>query len=678
MKQYLLGGFFLLMATTVSAEGLLLDEIEIKAGKETEVDTMEVREVRESNAKDPGEALQSVPGITKLRKGGIANDIVLRGFSKDNINVLVDGAKIYGACPSKMDPPAFHVDFAEVDRIEITKGPYDVTTQGSMGGVVNIASKSAKPGLHSDVIFTYGSFNETNTSTVVSYAEDNYSLLGGFAFKYSNPYEDGNGVKFTEIYPETSAARYRLSEQDSPAYNIKTSWFKTGIKPKDNQDFTFAYTRQEADDVLYPYLTMDADYDDATRVDANYTINNSGEALNSIRIHAFVNNVEHDMTNSKRCASSANPAACSGALPRAYSMRNLASSTTSGVKLEGELKTFGRTTMGIDHYQRNWDATMTTYMTMSGMYMSMASMPDVDVMNTGIYLDQQAEINRKTTLSGGLRFDYTRSKANIDRTSVYSLFYDDTSRCATDESLAGNLKLDYKITDSFSSFVGFGRGVRVPDAEERYYSVSTKVGNPGLKTVKNNEVDLGLKYAMDITLIKAQVFYSDLDDFIVVTDVTSGATTARSYKNVDASMYGGEASLMISLPLDLFASTGIAYSRGKNDTDKTNLQEIPPLRGNLKLRYDNGIFYTELEGICADRQDKIDTSVGEDETAGWGIANFKTGYQLKRLKLAAGVNNLFDRQYSEHSSYLRNPFSANGIIVPEPGRSIYGTIQYSF
>jgi len=29
-----------------------------------------------------------------------------------------------------MDPAAFHVDFAEVDRVEVGKGPFDVKTRG--------------------------------------------------------------------------------------------------------------------------------------------------------------------------------------------------------------------------------------------------------------------------------------------------------------------------------------------------------------------------------------------------------------------------------------------------------------------------------------------------------------------------------------------------------------------
>lgn len=89
------------------AQEILLKELEVKAKKETFKDSLEVREIRESSAKDVGEVLTKLEGIWKIRKGGIANDVVLRGFSRDNINVLIDGSRVYGACPSEWTHPHF-------------------------------------------------------------------------------------------------------------------------------------------------------------------------------------------------------------------------------------------------------------------------------------------------------------------------------------------------------------------------------------------------------------------------------------------------------------------------------------------------------------------------------------------------------------------------------------------
>ncbi|MCF6340916.1 MAG: TonB-dependent receptor plug domain-containing protein, partial [Sulfurimonas sp.] len=59
---------------------------------------------------DLAQALSSsVPSIDMNRRSGIANDIYIRGQKRDNISVDVDGTKIYGACPNRMDPPVSHI-----------------------------------------------------------------------------------------------------------------------------------------------------------------------------------------------------------------------------------------------------------------------------------------------------------------------------------------------------------------------------------------------------------------------------------------------------------------------------------------------------------------------------------------------------------------------------------------
>jgi hypothetical protein len=96
-------------------------------------DSFEAPSIRESGSRDLGQAPGTTPGVWPLRKGGIANDVVLRGLQSRDRNVLVDGTRVYGACPNCMDPPPFHVDFAEVDRVEIEKGLFDVRNQGASG-----------------------------------------------------------------------------------------------------------------------------------------------------------------------------------------------------------------------------------------------------------------------------------------------------------------------------------------------------------------------------------------------------------------------------------------------------------------------------------------------------------------------------------------------------------------
>ena len=76
-------------------------------------------------------------------------------------------------------------------------------------------------------------------------------------------------------------------------------------------------------------------------------------------------------------------------------------------------------------------------------------------------------------------------------------------------------------------------------------------------------------------------------------------------------------------------------------------------------------------------QDRVDSDLGETKTSGWAVVNLKAGGELGGLRVVAGVDNLLDKFYYEHLSYLRDPFST-GSKVPEPGRSFYLNVSYLF
>ena len=87
------------------------------------------------------------------------NDIILRGMRKDDINVLVDGTKTYGACPNRMDPPISHVSPDNIENIKVIYGPYDVEDFGTLSGGVKVTTKQPKKGLHAKLNLGSGSYD---------------------------------------------------------------------------------------------------------------------------------------------------------------------------------------------------------------------------------------------------------------------------------------------------------------------------------------------------------------------------------------------------------------------------------------------------------------------------------------------------------------------------------------
>lgn len=638
------------------AENLVLDEIVIKGKKESTLqESLTMKEVRESPAKDIGEALQQVEGISIVRKGAIANDVVLRGLQKDNINVFMDGVRIHGACPSRMDPPAFHFDFAEVEQIKIIKGPYDLTNPGGIGGEINVVSKRPAKGFESDLSFTYGSYKAVNTSATMSYGTDVYDGLVGYAYKYSLPPSSGDGKRITEIYPSSNAGRYKPDAIDSKAYEINTGWTKLGFNPTKNSRTEISYSYQDADHVLYPYLTMDAKYDRTNLLNWDYRIEKVSPIVRELRFQAYWDKVTHLMDDRERFSSLGKP--------RYYSMQTDATTQVYGAKAKGSFSCGpGILAAGIDYYNRNWDAVNQMAMMK---YKDTAMIPDVFTDNLGFFAGYELPVSKDLTVKGGLREDFTWTEADKSTNKPKE---------STDfAKLSGNIQLIWAPLKHVETTLGFGSGVRPPDPQELFINSAKQQGNPFLKAVRNNEIDLGIKYATDRFFVKAAVFNSDIKDFIAL--YRTG--TVRGFKNINANIWGGEFSSQFALPRDFYIKGAFSYTRGQNESDSRPLSEIPPFNGLVALRYDVNTWFAELTENFAARQGRVDKALNETPTAGWATTDLRVGINYKALSVYGGIYNIFDKFYYTYLSYLRDPF-ASGVKVPENGRNVYITLEYKF
>ncbi len=652
----------------------------------------EVREVFEEDIKitrqiDIGEILSNLyPEINHIRKGGTANDIVIRGFGRDNINVLLDGARIYGACPNRMDPPIFHMSTPQIKEVNILEGPFDLSNQGSLGGTVNLVSKDPESGLGGSFGFTGGSFSYMSGNLQVYGGNEKIKALFGISKQYSKPYESGEGKKITE-YP-TGTSAYQNDEKDREAFDITNVWGKIVLTPNTNNEIKISYAYDNAEDVLYPYLMMDAVYDRTHRANIDYV----NKSLN-LKVSTYWNKVKHDMQDKWRV--SAVPWTDGTKSSRGYMMKTLAETETYGFKLE-KVHNFQifKMTAGIDGYLRNWKAD-NELMTLDNSGM----IPDVDIKNLGFYIKGDKKI-KKWIISGGFRYDNTKSEADRNalgnsNKNLYDTYYTNYDLSKTDSYISANLIGRYKIDKRSSLYIGAGHTVRVPDPEERYIALKKPdppmvnpdkpdwVGNPELKPTKNNEVDAGFEFYRGMFAVKGNVFYSKLKDYIYLTKIKDKTNTlnAMSYQNIDAHIYGGDLSILGVLSDTVSVEAGVAYQKGKKDSGNYNdsdLAEIPPLKTRLAVKYDNGDFFTIVESIYASKQDSVDEDLKEIPTKSYYVINLKMGVNLgSHIFVGGGIDNILDKNYYTHLSYLRNPFSA-GTKIPEPGRFFYVNFNWIF
>lgn len=631
-------------------------------------------EIRELGSREIADALTRLAGMSGLRKGGTATDIVLRGYKEENLNVLVDGVRVNGACPSNMDPSAFHTDLSEVDHVEVSRGPFDVRNAGSLGGVVNLVTRSPEPGLGVEASLDGGSFGYLNPSATVTWGSNAASWLVGAATRTSKPFEDGRGRRFTEL------ANYRPEVQDTDAYDSTAGWLRSVILPAPGHRLSLAYMRQEVGQVLYPYLLMDGVSDDTDRVDLGWELARDHGVLRSVSTRAYYSRVRHWMTDGLRMSGAS--------APRGWSMGSQADTDTWGGRVDAEL---AGVTVGVEAVRRGWNITTM----MAGMqYRPQYSLPDVTVDGLGAYAELTRGLGGGVRLEAGLRLDTSRARADAEKaaTNLYWA-YNGTRRTSADDTLpSGNVRVIWELADGLELSAGVGHTVRMPDPRERYFGLRRMgadwVGNPDLDPVRDTGLSLQGSWRGPGVWISVALFSDRLDDAIIlhnqarVNDVPGVMNSrALSYLNLNARQRGAELSVTLTPVENLFLSSEVSWVRGSKDTApqrnvySSALAQMPPLRSRLAARWDPGPWFTELEGVFVARQNRVDTDLQEEPTPGFAVANLRAGVRRGRFLVALAADNLFDRYYMEHLSYLRDPFRS-GTRVPEPGRRLTLSVAY--
>jgi len=672
-------------AVSLFADEVTMQQIDVTADADTEV----IKDIHKEDIKsaDLAEALfKQSPSISVVRRSGIANDIIVRGQKKDNISFTIDGMKLYGACPNRMDPPVSHVLTNNIDYIAIDEGPYNVEDFGVLSADVQVHTIKPTKEIHGDINLGAGSWGYQKAAATVSGGTDSVRFLLSGSTETSGQYKDGDGRDFIgQIQREIDAGKVMPSVQYQDKYKGMDAYQKNTLMAKlfwsimDNQELRLSYTANRSDDVLYPSSKMDALYDDSDIYNVEYMLKNLGKYSKELYLQFYRTEVEHPMSTKYRVMGAKN-----------Y-MTHTLTTQVDGAKLKNTFEVSGHTlTAGIDYSKRNWNGWYTKndkpLDMVSGGKMPYYSIYDVDTENTGLFLKDTFTFD-KLVVDMGLRYDMT----DID--SAYA-----SQQSNSYNELNGYIKGTYHTDSTLKFYGGFGKSSRVPDAKELYWfgSMGNEIGTPDLKNTINYEFDLGMEKQFESSIVKVKAFYSMLDNFIAYnasnTITKMGKKMAyHAYENVDATIYGFELSGTYFASDSLYLDYGLAYQRGEKDhplkgQHGTNMPEIPPLKFNGAVNYDwDETLSLRAELIASDKWKDYDAENGEQPIDGYAVVNLRaTKTFAKNFEVTLGVDNLFDTTYAVSNTYkdliLLPTVTANDsiMLMNEPGRYVYANIRYVF
>ena len=631
------------------------------------------------------------PEINMVRASAIGNDIVLRGFKRDDLNVLIDGAKIYGGCPNRMDPPAMHISVADIAKVQIKEGPFDVERFGSMGGVVNVITKEPQSGFGGKVGLTYGSFAYNKAEASVDAGDEKFRFALGVGHENSDQYEDGDGRTLVEqnwaALGKSDLNAYQERYKDLEAYTRNLFWAKTIYDIASNQRLKLNFYTDKASNVLYPAFQMDAQLDTTVMINGEYKIKNLGAFSKLLVLKGYYSRVLHDMGTKFRNA------ALNPMLYRTHHVR----SEIKGATLKNSFEALGIAwKVGLDTSKRNWNGICLAEPIKKP---KQVRIPDVDTDNVGVFLEGLKALG-PWSVKVGVRYDDTDIDANglhhptiADIAPIQNYYKNKTSKSYAD--ISANLLAKYHLSEESALYIGLGQGIRVPDAQELYFIGFKKGnwsrrGNPDLKESKNQELDLGYEGMVADTSLRLNLFYSDLKDYIYAYRTNQGNKNPQKYyltwTNIDAHIYGGSVDLAKPFGDFWLAEASASYQRGKKDDTipgqaDDDMAMIPPLHARVALSYEDEEYYAMIEALYSAPWDHYDADNGERRIDSWAVVNIKASKQISdTIRINVGVDNLFDETYALNNTYVGRSLIGGRIpvLINEPGRYLYANIQLRF
>jgi len=155
---------------------------------------------------------------------------------------------------------------------------------------------------------------------------------------------------------------------------------------------------------------------------------------------------------------------------------------------------------------------------------------------------------------------------------------------------------------------------------------------------------------------------------------------ARLYKNVDATLYGYEVTAH-RLIAGIDTTLNLSYTRGDDDTQNRPLPQIMPLAGDLTFEIKSAKTNYGFRINFADTQDRFDGKVLDidNATGGYAVYDVFAGFEpTPNLRFTIGMSNITDKRYATHLNAENLIESGTNDRTDEPGRSLFGSINYEF
>lgn len=608
------------------------------------------------------EIMSRLPELSMIRRGSYGMEPTVRSFSSGQINLLVDGMKIHGACTDKMDPPTIYIEPSNLDNLSVQSTAQGIAKGSAIGGTINMQLQQP----------LFGTLRATTGSISSGYQSAAGSLFESIKINhYAGKWAFLSTATFRKAREYTSGGHSRVPFSQYSKVNYAISALH---KINENTSLKIDLLGDDGWNIGYPSLPMDVGYAAARIISSTLYYKNPEKRWKEIQFKVYANAVRHFMDDTHR------PAVL-------MHMDMPGKSTTAGFYGETNYRPRKKTTIQIrfDGSQTRLHASMTMYQP-GQLPMFMLTWPD----------------NSNTQLGGSLSLTQrTSNKQEIVFTSrIDAVKYRLTTIAAKDHMAILNFQQDGRLfllkniavslvnqlSSKLKTIAAISYAERAPTSSELFgfylYNALDgydHMGNPFLKKERAFQTEWSINYTTSTFRTQTTLFATRLSQQIqpignrLFSPMTIGAPGVKQYQNIQSAFKTGiESVITAAFSKQWILVNSFRYWYGVKQGG-TPLPYFSPLRNVASVKKLFGNKFIQLESEYAGAQKRIDPDFGEDVTPAYLLWHLRcqSGFSLKKIQiqLQAGIENLLDKKYHDHLDW-------NNVF--RPGRNGYLLVNVRF
>lgn len=660
------------------------------------------KEIESKPLQSFADIVKNQPGVSLLRDGVWGTEISIRGLNRENIVTLIDGSRILTA--TDIAARLSMVNLNDIERIEIIKGASSsIYGSGATGGIVNIITKS--PSL-------YNTFSINGNVSAQYNSVNNLSSFNGLLYSGGSFWAS----KFAGSYRKADNIQTPLGELKNSQFEDYSFTGSLNVLPVTNQKLSVDYQLFKANDVGIPGASVfpnNADvrypFEKRELISAGYEIQNISKMFYKFSAKYSYQFIARDVENIPHTVQMV-PG--SGSTPaRRVSVLKItpgADHKSNNILLQGNLllADWNNLIIGMDYWDRKYEGHREKYQKIevldsTGQVVNTTNkvigekpLPNSSYSSLGVFAqDGMNLLKDKLDLNLGVRYDYINITGEKTFNPEYEIVNGNLNNNPTGQqiiwndvksnnsSFSSNLGLKYSLSPMINITIGFAYSFRSPSLEERFQFIDqgslVRIGNPNLKPEEGKSADFGFRLYADNLKIITSIYYNYFNNLVSEVRGTFEGRNATFKTNIgEARIYGFDLSSEYNFINDYVFYTAFAYTKGDDVTSGGNLPEIPPLNGTVGIKF-NLFDFANADVSSTLFAEQGDVASGELKTPGYAIFNFVLSsmpidFTSVKIKVFAGVENLFDKSYRNHLSTTR------GNLTIEPGRNIFTKLTMEF